>query len=762
MHRRFAGRPFAPLTLVLALALASVAVAPARASARVAPTAVAHARPGVRAVASDTVRGRVRGPDGEAVPEAEVYLVEIDRSVLTDASGRFRFGHAPDKTFTLRVSAPGYASSVVRVDGSWGAPLVVDLKANAFELEPLTVSATRRALTAENSPLPAVSFGREQLDKGFNVSLSHTLEEVPGVHTLSTGGEIGKPVIRGMRGPRVLVLVNGMRLEDYSWSDEDAPSVDAQMADRVEVVRGPASVLYGSDALGGIVNVAPAPLPDAWGGQPVMHTSATLYGASNNREGGLGLSNEGANGSWSWRVRGIGRYAEALHTPNGELDNTGFLSANGEGALSYRGPWGSLTTRIAHYGGEFKLLEVNGPPPGAQGGQDKGPERKLADDRVQLLGRFPTSHMVLETKGQLQRHWLQEVGDLPDQPGVEAVEFELALTTATGEVLAHHSLDALGGSVHGTLGLSATHQGSDSRAGRTLVPDATTKSGGLFLLEQLDRGPFTLLGGARIDVRSLDAQGHDPLDYTAGSWSAGGVYHFSDAFSASANLGSGWRAPSLFELFADGPRIGDARYEIGRTDLKPEQNFDIDAGLHLDAGRVRADVSAYHNFVVDYIYLLPTSELRDGLQVFRHRQGDARLIGGEGSLEVEITPLVTLQSHGDMVRGTLATDDTPLPLMPPGRLASGVDLHQGERYLSVEVEHTWKQTRLAEFDVPTYAYNLLNLGAGFDVELSGRNVGIDIQVHNATNEAYRDFLSRYKAFALNPGRNVTLRLHTRF
>ncbi len=783
MRRPRAGRPVAPFALLLALTFA-LAPAPACASTRgasepaffvptggpgsasaaraprLAGSASAVRAPGAAAV--DTVTGRVEGPNGAAVPEAEVYLVEIDRSVLTDASGRFRITHAPGGSFTLRVSAPGYASWVGKVAGASDHPVVVSLKLNAFQLEPLTVSASRRALSPEDSPLPAVSFGREQLDKGFNVSLAHTLKEVPGVHDLSTGGEIGKPVIRGMSGPRVLVLVNGMRLEDYSWSDEDAPAVDAQMADRVEVIRGPASVLYGSDAMGGVVNVAPAPLPDAWGGRPTMRWSGTLYGAWNNREGGLGLANEGANGSWSWRIRGIGRLAEALHTPNGELDNTGFMAATGEGAVSYRGRWGSLTTRLAHYGGEFKLLEANGPPAGAVEGQDQGPERKLADDRVQLLGRFPKGGMVLETKGQLQRHWLEEVGDVPGQPGVEAPEFELTLVTATGEVLAHHSFDGLGAPIHGTLGLSGTRQGSTSGAGRQIVPDATTHTGGLFLIEQLDRGPFTVMGGARVDVRALYADGHDPLHYTAGSWSIGGVYHASDVVSFSANLGSGWRAPSLFELFADGPRIGDLRYEIGRTDLNPEKNYDIDAGFHLEGSRVRVDLSAYHNFVVDYIYLLPTGQMIDSLQVFRHEQEDARLVGGEGSVEVEVTPMVTLQTHGDLVRGTLATDDSPLPLMPPPSLAGGLNLHRGERYFSAEVEHHWKQTHLTEFDFPTGAYTLLNLGGGFTTDLPGRTVDVDVQVHNAFNKGYRDFLSRYKAFAMNPGRNIVVRFHTRF
>jgi outer membrane receptor protein involved in Fe transport len=746
MDRSLSRRTAVSFALLLGLTLAAL---PATVRARTLPA--------TPAAPADTLTGQVRGPDGEPVPDAEVYVVEMDRSVLTDTTGTFRLAHTEQSTYTLRVSAPGYASWVGKVSPSNGHTVNVSLKSEAFELEPLTVSATRSAIASKDSPLPAVSFGRAELDKGYSVSLAHALEEVSGVRTLSTGDEIGKPVIRGLSGPRVLVLVNGMRLEDYSWSQEDAPAVDAQMADRVEVVKGPASVLYGSDALGGIVNVAPAPLPDAWGGEPVVRSSATLYGAWNNREGGLGLMNEGANGSWSWRARGIGRYSGSIHTPSGELDNTGFFSINGDGALSYRSGWGSLTTRFAHYGGEFKLLEANGPPAGAGQAQDQGPERKLADDRVQVLGRFPTSHMLLEVKGQFQRHWLEEVGDVPGHPGVEAPEFELTLYTSTAEFLAHHTL---GSRVHGTAGVSLMHQVSASGAGRTIVPDATTQSGGLFDLEQIDLGRLSLLAGARIDNRSIGATLHDTLRYTQASWSAGGVMHLTDILSLSANVGAGWRAPSLFELFANGPQIGDARYEIGDASLHPEQNIDVDGGIHLDASKVRAQLTMYHNAVRDYIYLLPTSDTLQGFQVFRHKQGDATLTGGEASIHVEVTPVWSLESHGDWVRGELNATGGPLPLMPPPRVAVGAEWHQGDRYLFGEVEHVTKQTRLTEFDTPTNAYTLLNLGAGFNANLVGRDMAFDLQVHNAANTSYRDFLSRYKRFALNPGRNIVLRIQT--
>src|SRR5207237_6237581 len=165
-------------------------------------------------------------------------------------------------------------------------------------------------------------------DRG--VSLAHSRARLPGAYALTTGAHIGTPMVRGPAGARALVLANGNRLEAYSWSDEDGPSVDARLAQRVELSRGPASVLYGSDALGGVVNVIPAELPDANGGPKVIRTGFELSGATNNAELEAVARVEGASGPWAWRVFGIGRAAGSLHTPAGELDNTGFGAVTGE------------------------------------------------------------------------------------------------------------------------------------------------------------------------------------------------------------------------------------------------------------------------------------------------------------------------------------------------------------------------------------------------------------------------------------------------
>src|SRR5881394_573164 len=321
----------------------------------------------------DTLSGRVADPAGNPVAGATVTVVELHRVAVTRADGAYRFADLPPGRYTITVRGLGFAPVArdVAVRGATG--LSVTLTRTAIWVEPVTVTATR-------APLPAEALSEDRLRREQSVSLAHALANLPGVSALTTGQQIGKPVIRGLTGPRVLVLEDGSRLEDYSWSDEDGPSVDARLAQRVEVIRGPASVLYGSDALGGVVNVIPQELPDANGGPRATHTGFEISGASYNAELEGAARVEGASGGWGWRLFGIGRFASSLHTPAGELDNTGFSALSGEAAVGTRGPRGSTTLRYTRYGGEFKLLEAEGPASGEEG----GPERKLSDDRVQF------------------------------------------------------------------------------------------------------------------------------------------------------------------------------------------------------------------------------------------------------------------------------------------------------------------------------------------------------------------------------------------
>ncbi|MFL5581270.1 MAG: TonB-dependent receptor, partial [Gemmatimonadaceae bacterium] len=709
--------------------------------------------------------------------EGAVVLVDGRDHATTDADGRFALtGIAPGR-HTVVVRRIGYAGQQRRVDVRGIAELEFRLRPEGTEsgqgiasVAPVVVTATRTEQSILESPLAASVLGREDLDRETRVSLAHSLERLPGVRTLSTGGEIGKPVVRGLYGSRVRVADDGLPIEDYSWSDEDAPSIEPQTAERVEVVRGPASVLYGSDALGGVVNVIPRAVRTAAPGQRLSAFSLDAYGATNNRELGGIATYEGASGRTGWRLLAVPRFAEALHTPDGEIENTGFLSANGEAAVTRRGDRGAATLRVVHYGGEFRLLEAGGPavrPPGEEE-EEEGPERKLIDDRVQLAANRLTSFGNLELRTQFQRHAMAEESDDLVENGVrkEGIVFDLLANTASADLLAHHGR----GPLTGTLGLSGLYQASDSRGVVPLVPDARTANAAAFAFEQLDLGRVRLLAGARVDRRALRADADPRLaladqsrDYTVATGDLGVVLRATEGVALAVNAGRAFRAPNLFELFANGPRLGEARYEIGDPTLDPERSLGLDASLRWDVAGVRGELTGFTNRIEDFIYSAPTALAIDTLRVFRTRQTRATLAGAEASVEVPAGEHVVVRARGDYVRGQDDENDEPLPLMPPARAAlEGEWRFAGGGFAGAELEAVARQERLAEFDVPTAGYALLHLDAGTTRGIFGRDVRLALRVRNATNRRYRDFLSRYKEFTLDPGVNVVLRAGVTF
>src|SRR5216117_2940334 len=706
---------------------------------------------------ADTVTGRVVDNAGQGVPQAIVEITQLGKSVTAGADGAFRLSLTPGR-YTLAVRRHGFAPIVREISvGAGQLALEIVLTPSAFQLEPVTVTATRQALAIESSPLPASALAGDELRAAQSVSLAQVVEALPGVQAITTGSQIGKPVIRGFSGPRVLVLENGSRIEDYSWSDEDGPSVETAFVRRIELIRGPASVLYGSDAVGGVINVIPEQLPDATGGGPgFIRTGFTLSAASNNIEISPGVRVEGARGKLGWRVAAIGRHAGNLHTPAGELDNTGFGAFNGEATAGWRWPSGSaLAVRVVHYGGEFKLLEANAPP-----GETGGPERKAGDERVQISGQRPWGAWRLEAKAQLQRHSLIEIAD--DSTGTESEQFNLLLQTGSLDLLLHH-----GGT---TFGITTVGQSNDASGREPIVPDANVLSGAAFAFEQWrpGSGRWTLLAGLRADARRLSAERNDSLgvvaqDRNAQAWSGNAGVVFTPVpaggLSLSLNVGRAWRAPTLFELFANGPHIGEARYELGDSTMQPEASRGVDLGVRWSGRRARLELAAYHNRMSDYIYITPTAVFIDSLRVYQYGQSEAEMLGGEALVEAEIGQGLVARGRVEGVRGTNLTSHEPLPLLPPVRGTVGFGWRDR---LAVDVDMYARPKRLNPLDIPTAGYALLHLSLGANRRLFGRNVRGDISLRNALSQRYKSFLSRYKEFAFDPGQNLMIRFSTGF
>ena len=682
----------------------------------------------------------------------------------------------PDITHSA-FAALGYRTTArAIVVGDAAMNIDVALDAGAIAIEPVNVTASRASVDAVASPLSTSILTGDDVHPASGISLAHSVAQLAGVRNVSSGQQVGKPMIRGLFGPRVLILTDGSRLEDYSWSDEDGPSLDARLAQRIEVIRGPASVLYGSEALGGVVNVIPAELPFASDGATSHRGALEAYGGSNNTELGSAGMIEGTKGRYGWRGLATGRFALDVQTPKGVLQNSSFFAVNGEGAFGINGEHGNTTIRAAHYGGEFHLLKANGPEAGDSTG---GPVRQTLDDRLQVTNNYAVNQgLRIETKAQYQRHSLAEVSDdcqpAPGQTTCVKVKdqqaFGLVLNTGTADILAHHTV---GQNLSGTLGVSTMYQLSSTSGPIYLVPGATTTALGAFSFEQLTFGVVSLVSGVRMDTRSLSSDASAPLSLAADnrSWTAstgdvGFVVRPIPELSLVANLGTGWRAPTLFDLYTNGPNTADARYEIGDPTLKTERDRTIDGGVRWASARFRADATVFQNSVDDYIFTTPTSQTIGGLQVFRHTQADARLTGAELAVSADVLEALTLRANHDFVNGSARATGAPLPLMPPPRTLLAANLHSTtlgwtpRASFGAELEINQKQTRLDPNDIPANGYTLLNFDASFEHVVHARPLRFDIDVRNATNVTYTDYLSRYKRFAYGQGVNVIFKVAT--
>src|SRR2546428_5913442 len=636
----------------------------------------------------DTLHGTVVDTAGHPLAGATVNVPELGLTLVTRVDGAFQVADLPAGRYTLVIRHLGYAPTLATAAVP-GPPLALVLRPSALHLGAVTVTATRSAISPLASPLPTAELVGEQLRRAHEVSLAHALDELPGVRTLSTGEQVGKPIIRGLTGPRVLVLDNGQRLEDYSWSDEDGPSEDARLAERVELIRGPASVLYGSDAIGGVINVIPREVPDGRGRAPFMRGAAELYGATNNTEVGTVLRAEGASGRFGWSVTGIGRRAENFHTPpgndstpTGDIYNTAYHAINGEADAGLHGDRGSVTLRYTRYGGAFGLLD--GPPVPAD--NTNGPVRRLSDNRLQLASNSVIGGVRLETKCQWQRHSLQEVSD-QSRNGDSTPNFDLLLNTYSTDVLLHHSSS---GGLTGTVGVSGLYQDNQTRGIEPLVPAARTVGGAVFALETATLGRWTLLIGARGDARHLSADSNAALQVSALTRNAsaltanlGVVYRAAPGLAVAANAGRAFRAPTLFELFTNGPHLGEDRYEIGLPTARPEVSFNADLSVRWQSSRVRGELAVYRNQIGSYLYIAPTGSAHPGtgLAIYRYQQARAVLVGAEAGAEVVAAPVITVRARVDAVRGTKEDTNVTLQLTPHPTAAGDADLHMRRHWL---------------------------------------------------------------------------------
>ena len=774
------------------------------------------------------IEGQVTTPDGNPLPGVQVIDPALQRGTTTDTEGQYQLTSLPLGEHLIEFRFVGYQTATREVVLEAGETVTLDvtLQSRVLEVDGVTVTGTARARSTLRAPQDVDVMSPEQLQTRRGAALGDLLRDnVGGVSSIQTGSQAGKPVLRGLSGNRIVLLKDGIAQEFYQFGVRHFPTTNASEAERVEVVRGASSILYGSDALGGAINVISKPAPTT--GTEVFDlggSASTQYYTNNNERAGS-LDLYAAQGNVGWRVGVERRVGGNFHTPDaptffetgeggtfgdpkytGEVPFTGFDQWSAYGQVGTQGNFGTMQLYADYWQNAHDFILPTGGPVGNAENPPDGLGQNLTHSNVALKGNLIADGFVVKPRLSWQRSIRQSApptGDVTLQTirangGLGGFDYPLDLKTdiytARLEV-AHPTLGALSG----TIGAEVQHQDADTRGPAELQPSARTWNTGVFVFEDVDLDPITLSFGGRVDVRSVEAVPNerttdpDALDntYTTLSGAVGANYAFGDGLAIATNLSSGFRAPSIFELYASGVHGGVAAFQVGNPSLDPERSYSADLSFRVRRDRVTAEVTGYVNAINNYIYLRNTGETNEGsgLPVFAAGQTDAVIPGIEATVETSVQPWLQIGGSTAILDGTgnnLGADggDGELPLLPSNTVSGFVRWVPADTdrlrnsHLEVELKHAFDKDAagrfepFAQFDAgfgppfgtaSTQAYNVVNVEAQTTLRLGlGAPLTLTVGVDNLLDETYRDFLDTYKGYALSPGRDVQFSLSTSF
>lgn len=638
-------------------------------------------------------------------------------------------------------------------------------KDSARVVPAVQITATFAPTRVLDAPQAVAVIGGAELRRAQGAAVGDALELLPGIRSLSMTTGIGKPVIRGLTHNRIVTLDNGQRSETQQWGHDHSPNVETANAEQIEVIKGPASVLYGSDALGGVVNVVAPALSQARGESPFVRGRATMAYNTNVMGPDGTLRVDAARGGLGARLSATGRVTGDMRAPRGVLRNTENETGHLDGSIGFTGDRGKIALRYSDRSERIEIFDDPISAPGYSGYQRLTTRRGTLDADRQLSARTR-----VQTQWGVEQNFRREY----DDAAASDIALGLLINTASGFVHLHH--DAVGPFSGGTIGVFAMDSRFQKRGTETLIPNSQSRNVAVYALEHIARGRWRGTVGARYDVRDLAVEDDAVLGLSAQSQahaavtgSAGLSYRLSEWASVVASLGRGFRAPAAPDLYANGFHEGTRAYERGNPNLNVETSLNTDFGLRVEHADVTGEVSVFNNAIRDYIYLRPfgSGGLRfDSLEVV---QGNAVLRGVEGRLAWRAQSWLTVQAAGDLVHGNNTTVDVPLTFVPPPRVLLGARVERpmlgsvlARPWLSVGAERNWRQTRLDPRDVSPAGYTLYSLGAGGTLLAGAQVLVVDLGVRNVLDVRYRSFMSRYKEFADGPGRALVLRVTTEF
>ncbi len=707
------------------------------------------------ATGTGTLRGTVTlGDSGKPIHNAIITILQLKRSVDTDNNGNYEFKNLPPGKYDV-VAHLDRVPDIVRTADVANGEATIDFK---FELtgvrEEVTVTATGTEQALSSSIQSVDVLGSIELAKKSPVSLGEALDGELGIAKRSFGPGTARPVIRGFDGDRVLVLQDGNRVGGLGFESGDhAEPVDVLTAERVEVVKGPATLLYGSNAIGGVVNTI--------SGHDSPHKGLNGYltglGSTNSNHGGGSGGIEYGTTRWlTWANFG-GQRSSDYDTPIGRVENS--FSREVSTAAGF-----GFYPKKAFFSFNYNLNK-------RRYGIPVDPNE--ADPEIVELN--PRRHSI-ELRG-----GFRETGTFIDA-GTFSVQYNnyrhAEINSITGEIgtgfrnntfLYQGMFDQRKtGRLSGRFGFWGMHRDFSASGEEALAPPTKQNAFALFGLETFDFERVSLQLGGRLENNRYNPEpsavrGVLPdRSFTGFSGAAGIRVATWNGGSFVANYSHSYRAPALEELYNLGPHPGNLAFEIGNPDLKRELGNGFDFGIRHRSKRVRFEANGFYYHIKDFIFLAPTGDVEDGLTVAEYDQGTTRYAGTEARLDAALHPAVWLNLGLDYVNAELTSSDTPLPRIPPLRGRVGLEFRYRGLLLNPEVVMANHQDRIFLTETPTAGYAVFNLSGSYLFAQQHAAHIISFNFFNVGDTLYRNHLSFIKEFAPEMGRGLRVTYTLRF
>jgi iron complex outermembrane receptor protein len=746
---------------------------------------------------------------GKPLPGASVVITDLRAGANTNEAGRYQIRNISGGQHLVEVSFVGYGSQSIELEINGATTHDFYLSPAVVESQEVVVTGISSAMQARRNPTPVAVVKRQDLLRAVSTNLIDALSSKPGISQIGTGPAISKPVIRGMGYNRVIVLNDGIRQEGQQWGDEHGIEIDEQSVQKVEILKGPASLMYGSDAMAGVINILTnVPVQEG----TLKGTILSNY-QTNNRLRSLHLDLAGNKNGFNWNAYGsLKGAADYRNKYDGPVFNSNFNEKNFGGYIGYNGNWGFSHLIISQFNQQLGLIEGDRDETGAfirqlPGGQTSVPGsdefnsirpdipmQQIRHFKIASDNNFQLGKNKLTLNLGYQRNQRMEFGN-PDNPAEKALYFDLH--TATYSTI-YHFQEYKGWKM--ALGVNGQLQQNQNKGIEVLIPEYHLFDAGLFAYLQRTRGAFSFSGGLRLDNRHLNSQAYAEngeakfeafsKDFSNLSGSAGMSYQASKATTIKFNLSRGFRAPSIPELASNGAHEGTNRYEYGNRQLKSETSWQGDLGFEYNNEHISASASFFLNSIRDYIYYAKLESVQggdslvDGNMAFQFNQRNATLAGFELEVDVHPHPLDWLHVENSIsyVRGRFADpieDNRNIPFIPAAHWLTEfrADLLKNAKRISnlslrLQVDNTFRQFQV--FDVyntetRTPGYSLINAGMSADLKSNGKTrATLFLNLMNIGDIAYQNHLSRLKYTAenlatgrmgvYNMGRNLNLKL----